>query len=97
MTAAEILAELKIEARFTGYGRFYARCPQCSDHRRPENRKKRCLGVTIDGEGVKYGCNNSGCTFHGGRFYDDKRPAFEVVRKPGDRRGNGVSFRALYG
>ena len=41
-------------------GRHYTTCPRCSAGRStPENRKAKCLGVTIEaGDKVQFGCNN---------------------------------------
>src|SRR5690242_9450434 len=48
-------------------GRYYTTCPQCSAKRRLVHQKLKCLGVTIDSRGVKFGCNH--CDWRGGGFY----------------------------
>lgn len=37
-------------------GKILLKCPACSEHRRPQNRNKKCLSVNLD-EGVGY-CHN---------------------------------------
>jgi len=68
-SAAEILQDYRITAP-SASGRHYATCPQCSAKRKPANQKLKCLGVTIDNEGVKFGCNHCGWT--AGEFYREK-------------------------
>ncbi len=38
----------------------YLRCPWCSDHRKPANRKKQCLTLRVDddGQGAVWHCHN---------------------------------------
>ena len=65
-SAEELLRAHGIVLRSYAPGRYYIRCPKCSDHRRPQNRKAPCLGVTIEvGERAFWGCNNDGCDFSG--------------------------------
>lgn len=92
-SAADILREFGIEARSTASGRFYALCPKCSAQRKPGNRKKQCLGVTIGAQGVKFGCNN--CHWHGGLFYDDKSKGERVAGKSSDRPRAGGTYGSL--
>ena len=66
-SAADILDENRIVLRSTAFGRHYTTCPQCSARRRKANQKLRCLGVTIEDDGVKFGCNH--CQWTGGGFY----------------------------
>jgi hypothetical protein len=68
-SAAEILRDYRITAP-NSPGRHYAICPQCSAKRKPANQKVKCLGVTIDNEGVKVGCNH--CKWTAGDFYREK-------------------------
>jgi twinkle protein len=42
-----------------GAGRSSARCPLCSDHRKPENRSQKCLSINFEYNNAK--CNNDGC------------------------------------
>ena len=74
-SATEILTERGIAVRSTAIGRYYTTCPKCSNQRKKPHQKLKCLGVTIDGEGVKFGCNHCGWT--GGGRYEDK-----VVYRP---------------
>lgn len=66
-TAADILDENRIALQSTALGRHYATCPRCSAQRRKANQKLKCLGVTVETDGVKFGCNHCGWT--GGGFY----------------------------
>src|SRR6266446_2523643 len=66
-TAAEILRKNRITTKSTALGRYYAICPQCSMKRKKANQKLKCLGVTIDADGVSAGCNH--CQWTGGGFY----------------------------
>jgi hypothetical protein len=66
-TASEILRDNSIILNSTACGRYYATCPECSAKRKPAHQKLKCLGVTIDQQGVKLGCNH--CTWTGGAFY----------------------------
>jgi hypothetical protein len=51
-----------LEDTAVGPGRYYATCPECSRHRKPAHQKAKCLGVTVDGGGVRWGCNHCGWT-----------------------------------
>ena len=66
-SAAEILREHHIEMPATSPGRYYAACPECSAKRKAPHQKLKCLGVTIDADGVHYGCNH--CGWKGGARY----------------------------
>jgi hypothetical protein len=66
-SAAEILRDCGITTSSSTAGRQYVVCPQCSHKRKLANQKLPCLGVTIDHDGVKAGCNHCGWT--GGGFY----------------------------
>src|SRR5262245_25056029 len=68
-SADEILRELNIEPRSTAHGVHYCICPQCSHLRKPNNRKLKCLGVTIDERGVVWCCNH--CAWSGGQQYNN--------------------------
>jgi hypothetical protein len=59
---AEILAAHNIHLSDTSPGRRYATCPQCSAKRSRANQSSKCLGVTIDAKGVRWGCNHCGWT-----------------------------------
>jgi RecA-family ATPase len=59
----EFLAAHNILLPDTKPGRHYATCPQCSAKRKTAaHRKHKCLGVTIDDQGVRWGCNHCGWT-----------------------------------
>jgi RecA-family ATPase len=58
-----------------GKSRYYAACPQCSAQRStPAHRKAPVLGITIDTEGVHFGCNHCGWT--GGGYYETTEKQF---------------------
>jgi predicted P-loop ATPase len=40
----------------------YTVCPKCSSTRKGAHKKLKCLGVTIDGDNVRWGCNHCGWT-----------------------------------
>jgi hypothetical protein len=85
-TAAEILHSAGITTESTAPGRYHTTCPQCSHKRKPAHQKSKCLGITIDERGVKYGCNH--CGWKGGGFYEP--------RKGGKKNGGGSPFVAQY-
>ena len=51
-----------------GTDRYYSTCPKCSGTRK--KAKAECLGITIDADGVSFGCNHCGWT--GGEFFNGK-------------------------
>jgi RecA-family ATPase len=69
-TASDILREFGLPPPPPGAGRYYSPCPKCSDTRTPAHRNSKCLGITIDGDGVRLGCNHCGWT--GGEYYNGK-------------------------
>ncbi|CCE06445.1 hypothetical protein BRAS3843_1730014 [Bradyrhizobium sp. STM 3843] len=66
-SAAEILHGYNIATESSAIGRYYATCPRCSHKRKKAHQKLKCLGITIDHEGVQFGCNH--CDWTGGHFY----------------------------
>ena len=69
-TADEILHEHDIAPPPPGKHRYYTTCPQCSANRSRAHQKAACLGVTVKGDGVKWGCNH--CLWTGGGYYNGK-------------------------
>ena len=69
-TADEILHEHGIAPPPPGKQRYYTTCPQCSANRSRAHQKAACLGVTVKGDGVTWGCNH--CLWTGGGFYNGK-------------------------
>lgn len=104
-SAYDLCKENKIEVRSHGYGVKYTTCPYCSSLRKPENRKKKVLRVTIDHLGIKWVCFH--CSNHGYGFYSaskgdkDERWAKrskhedEPARSTGIRSGIGGEVRML--
>ena len=63
MTPGELLDKRGIHLESTAPGRYYTTCPQCSkDRTKPGHKNAKCLGVTIDGDKVGWGCNHCGWT-----------------------------------
>jgi hypothetical protein len=71
LTAADILGDLGLRVKSSQPGRYYTTCPQCSHTRQESHQRLKCLGVTIDNKGVKFGCNHCGWT--GGQYYENAR------------------------
>ena len=69
-TADEILHEHGIAPPPPGKHRYYTTCPQCSANRSRAHQKAACLGVTVKGDGVTWGCNH--CLWTGGGYYNGK-------------------------
>ena len=69
-TADEILHEHGIAPPPPGKQRYYTTCPQCSANRSRAHQKAACLGVTVKGDGVTWGCNH--CLWTGGGYYNGK-------------------------
>ena len=62
-SAAELLRQHGITLTDTKPGRHYTTCPRCSkDRKKPGHKNAECLGVTIDSDGVPWGCNHCGWT-----------------------------------
>jgi hypothetical protein len=69
-SAADIITAHGLQVPDTIPGRYYSLCPKCSAGRKTIHKTRRCLGVTIDDKGVKWGCNN--CNWRGGAYYDGR-------------------------
>lgn len=87
----ECLAQHGIRLRSYQVGDHYTTCPECSEQRRPANRKKPCLSVKIDdGGGAVWRCAH--CEWAGnvpqerygrdGQPYRQERPAPAPRRPP---------------
>jgi 5S rRNA maturation endonuclease (ribonuclease M5) len=87
-SAAEILAGYGISLESTAPGRHLSTCPQCSHKRKPAHQKNKCLGLTIDDVGVKFGCNH--CVWKGGAFYNSRKG------NTGGKRNSGSPFVAEF-
>jgi hypothetical protein len=106
MSPHELLAAHGITLRSTAPGRYYTVCPKCSHTRTKAHQKAECLGVTIEGDSVRWGCNHCGWTGpekgtgkgNGGLDPHDDRnfvatydyPRFQKVRYP---KGHEPRFR----
>ena len=92
-TADEILHEHGIAPPPPGKQRYYTTCPQCSANRSRAHQKAACLGVTVKGDGVTWGCNH--CLWTGGGYYNGKinGPGGEPARTYDylDEQGNLLS------
>jgi Protein of unknown function (DUF3631) len=79
MTAEELLQANHISVPTIAPGRYYTTCPQCSAKRSKEHLGSKCLGVTIDEKGVRWGCNH--CSWTGpekGGGDDGERPKLKT-------------------
>jgi Toprim domain len=63
----EILERFGLHPESSAPGRYYTTCPKCSTSRSRAHQKNECLGITIDDQGVKFGCNH--CDFQGGALF----------------------------
>src|SRR5262249_25567423 len=59
----ELLSRYEISLPDYRPGRYYALCPRCSAKGSKQHQTDRCLGVTIDGDKVRWGCNH--CSWSG--------------------------------
>jgi hypothetical protein len=62
MTTEELLATHGIKLESAAPGRYYTICPQCSATRSRAHQNNKCLGVTIEADGVRFGCNHCSWT-----------------------------------
>jgi putative DNA primase/helicase len=70
-TAADILHKYGLPLRDIAPGRYYTLCPKCSAERSTAaHRAAKVLGVTIDGQGVMWGCNH--CNWTNGEYYNGR-------------------------
>jgi hypothetical protein len=70
-TLDEILATHSIQRlHVDAAGVGYTTCPECSPKRKPANRQKPVLHVTIDRDGVRWFCNH--CGWKGGEFFEPR-------------------------
>ena len=69
-SAADIITAQGLQVSDTIPGRYYSLCPKCSAGRKAIHQTRRCVGVTINDKGVKWGCNN--CDWRGGAYYDGR-------------------------
>jgi hypothetical protein len=56
--AETILQRFGLHPLSTAPGRYYTTCPKCSAARKKAHQKLECLGITIDDQGVQFGCNH---------------------------------------
>jgi putative DNA primase/helicase len=61
MTPEQLLHSNGIDYR-PGKDRYYATCPHCSHLRKLAHQKLECLGVTIEGDSARWGCNHCSWT-----------------------------------
>src|SRR5215475_11194564 len=60
MNVEELLKDNGIRLKGTSSGRYYLTCPQCSASRSRAHQNLECLGITIKGDTVHWGCNHCG-------------------------------------
>jgi hypothetical protein len=89
-SAADLLRQFGLPTDTTRRGRRYITCPRCSESRSPAHRKCKCLGITIDSWGIRFGCNH--CDWSGGASYDTANNntwgEFEATYDYVDEEGN---------
>ena len=69
-TATDILREYGLSAPPSGKDRHYTTCPKCSAGRSRAHQRAECLGITVDAEGARFGCNHCGWT--GGGYFNGR-------------------------
>jgi hypothetical protein len=84
-TAADVLREHGIE--WKDAPRYYTTCPRCSHLRTRKHQKSKCLGVTVDADGVRWGSNHDDCRWTGGQRFNGAAPKqngerLEVASRP---------------
>jgi len=62
MTPEELLIKHGIKLKTCKPGRHYTICPECSAKRSHAHQGSKCLGITIDANGARWGCNHCGWT-----------------------------------
>jgi hypothetical protein len=63
MSPQELLTAHGILLESTAPGRYYTTCPQCSrDRTGAAHQQAKVLGITIEGDSVRWGCNHCGWT-----------------------------------
>jgi hypothetical protein len=88
-SAADILHAFRVSTSSSAPGRYYAICPECSHKRKQAHQKLKCLGVTINEQGVKLGCNH--CDWKDGAFYRTAArtaPAVAAISQAGKARAD---------
>jgi hypothetical protein len=88
-SAADILHAFRVSTSSSAPGRYYAICPECSHKRKQAHQKLKCLGVTINEQGLKLGCNH--CDWKDGAFYRTAArtaPAVAAISQAGKARAD---------
>jgi putative DNA primase/helicase len=92
-SAAEILREFGLPPPPNGADRFYTTCPKCSATRSKEHQKSECLGISVENDGVKFGCNH--CGWKGGGFFNGKDKDPVVANYIYEDESGNVLFRKV--
>jgi hypothetical protein len=59
----ELLAKFDLHPPSTAPGRYYVTCPKCAANRSTKaHREAKCLGITIDDKGTRWGCSHCSWT-----------------------------------
>lgn len=77
------LSDLGIEVKADDA--YVTTCPECSNHRKPEHRKTKCLQVTRKGDYYIFNCHNcghSGSTINGKKYEEVWKAARMPKEKP---------------
>lgn len=68
----EKLDDKGIALRRQTIGEHQTTCPECSESRKPMNRKKPCLSVRVEADRAVWCCHH--CNYRGVIFADDRTP-----------------------
>lgn len=85
----ELLSRHRIELRDTRDGEHQTTCPGCSDSRKPQNRRKRCMSVKIDRDGMCFHCHH--CGMSGGEFFEGGKRNDRPQAKTSKPSGGGYA------
>jgi twinkle protein len=87
-----LLLDKGIRLQQSGSGDHYTTCPQCSHLRKPANRKKRCLSVTIKADGAVFHCHN--CGWSGGVSERQAEREARREERPAPSKPRGRDYRS---
>jgi hypothetical protein len=85
-TAVDILRSFGLSPPPPGAERYYVTCSKCSTGRSREHRASKCLGITVNEQGVHFGCNHCGWTdgaYYNGRDDDPVVATYNYTNEDG--------------
>ena len=92
--ASEILRKHGISSPSIVFGRHYAICPRCSKDRKGAHKTAKVLGITIDADGVSWGCNHCGWT-GGEKYVPNGRGGDNLITYDYDDEGGALLFQKV--